>query len=297
MATKSTSKKSDSSAKAADQRQNKNVTPKTQQTTSSNPEKQSQLATILVGLLIIASLTKELKGLTLGIVEDFENAELDPAIKQSLQQAQEVYRELGVKFKKVTLPHAKYALAAYYILVPSELSSNLSRLDGIRYGHSDQSVKTIAEVYRQSRAQGFGPEAKRRIMLGTYALSAGYYDAYYKRAQQVRTLVRQDFDQVFSQVDGLLTPVSPVMPFKIGAKVEDVLAMYLTDILTVPVNLAGLPSLALPAGFSNNLPIGMQLIGPHFSEDQLLNWGHQFQLNTNWHTKLSPLAREVLQNV
>lgn len=239
----------------------------------------------------LTNLDKPLKGLTLGVVEEFLGEGLDPEVKKVVEGAMDVYRSLGVNFKTVHLPHAKYALAAYYILVPSELSSNLSRFDGIRYGYSDQSGAAVLDTYRLSRAGGFGAEAKRRIMLGTYALSAGYYDAYYKRAQKVRTLVKQDFEQVFSEVDGLLAPISPTLPFKVGAKVNDVLAMYLTDILTVPVNLAGVPSLALPAGFANGLPVGMQLIGPNFSEDKLFNWGHQYQQQTDWHAQLSPAAK------
>lgn len=235
-----------------------------------------------------ANLQNSLEGVTLGIVEEFLGEGVDPEIRNATNEAIEVYRSLGVTFKTVHLPHAKYSLAAYYILVPSELSSNLSRFDGIRYGYSDQSGDSVTDTYQRSRAEGFGAEAKRRIMLGTYALSAGYYDAYYKRAQQVRTLVKQDFDNVFTQVDGLIAPVSPTPPFKVGSKSNDILAMYLSDILTVPVNLAGVPSLAIPAGFAKDLPIGMQLIGPNFSEDKLFNWGHQYQLQTDWHLRMSP---------
>ncbi len=237
----------------------------------------------------LANLDQPLKGVTLGIVEEFFGDGIEREVRQVIEEAMDAYRSLGVTFKPVQLPHARYALAAYYILVPSELSSNLSRFDGIRYGFSDQSGQTVQDTYRLSRAEGFGAEAKRRIMLGTYALSAGYYDAYYKRAQQVRTLVKQDFEAVFTQVDGLLAPVAPTLPFKVGARANDVLAMYLTDILTAPVNLAGIPSLAIPAGFAQGLPIGMQLIGPNFSESKLFNWGHQYQQQTNWHHQLSSM--------
>jgi aspartyl-tRNA(Asn)/glutamyl-tRNA(Gln) amidotransferase subunit A len=243
----------------------------------------------------LGGIDKPLDGVTLGLVEEFFGEGLDPSIAAVVAEARQVYERLGVTFKKVHLPNAKYALAAYYILVPSELSSNLSRLDGIRYGYSDPTATSLLEMYELSRAGGFGAEAKRRIMLGTYALSAGYYDAYYKRAQQVRTLVKQDFDVVFTEVDGLLAPVSPTLPFKVGEKVDDVLAMYLTDILTVPMNLAGVPSLALPAGFVGSLPVGMQLIGPHFSEDRLYNWGHKYQMETAWHANRSPLMRKSEQ--
>jgi aspartyl-tRNA(Asn)/glutamyl-tRNA(Gln) amidotransferase subunit A len=168
------------------------------------------------------------------------------------------------------------------------LSSNLSRFDGIRFGHSAE-ADSLLQVYQQSRGQGFGQEAKRRIMLGTYALSAGYYDAYYKRAQQVRTLVKQDFDTVFTQVDALLAPVAPTLPFKVGERVNDPLAMYLTDTLTVPMNLAGVPSLSLPAGFADGLPVGLQIIGSQFSEQRLFQLGHAYQQQTDWHQRLAPM--------
>lgn len=236
-----------------------------------------------------AVLGNSLQGVTIGIVDAFLEG-VDPAIVSALHAAKEKFELLGASFSKVELPFSKYALAAYYILVPSELSSNLARFDGIRYGHSDRSVDSLLEVYEESREQGFGPEAKRRIMLGTYALSAGYYDAYYKRAQQARTLVKADFDNAFKDVDAILAPVSPTMPFKLGERVDDPLAMYLSDILTVPVNLAGVPSLALPCGLHDGLPIGMQLIGPNFSEGKLFNIGHQYQLNTDWHEQDAPIG-------
>lgn len=238
-------------------------------------------------------LTSSLEGLVLGIPEEMYGDGIAPEVRAVIDQSINTLKSMGVVFKDVSLPHTKYSIAVYYILVPSELSSNLSRFDGIRYGHTDDAAESLLEHYELSRASGFGDEAKRRIMLGTYALSSGYYDAYYKRAQQVRTLVKNDFEAVFSEVDGLLAPVSPTLPFKVGAKTDDVLSMYLSDALTVPVNLAGVPSLAVPAGFAQGLPVGMQFIGPAFSEHKLLNWGHMYQQHTAWHTHLSPLAEEV----
>lgn len=232
------------------------------------------------------SLTESVAGIKIGIAEEFFGDGLDTAVATVMDEAKRSLSGLKVEFVPVALPHIKYALAAYYILVPSELSSNLSRFDGIRFGHSVEG-KDLTETYMQSRSEGFGLEAKRRIMLGTYALSAGYYDAYYKRAQRVRTLVKQDFDEVFKKVDVLLAPVSPTLPFKVGERVNDPLAMYLTDTLTVPINLAGVPSLAVPAGFSQGLPVGMQLIGPQLSEERLFQLGHAFQQQTGWHEQLA----------
>jgi aspartyl-tRNA(Asn)/glutamyl-tRNA(Gln) amidotransferase subunit A len=238
-------------------------------------------------------LEAEVAGTRIGIAEEFFGTALDPAVRAAMQAAQKQLEQLGAELVPVSLPHIKYALAAYYILVPSELSSNLARFDGIRFGHSADADSLLA-LYEQSRGEGFGLEAKRRIMLGTYALSAGYYDAYYKRAQQVRTLVKQDFDQAFSQVDVLLAPVSPTLPFKVGERTDDPLAMYLTDILTVPMNLAGVPSLALPAGFAGQLPVGMQIIGPQLSEQRLFQLGHAYQQVTDWHQRLADLDSSLL---
>ncbi len=233
-----------------------------------------------------AHVSKPLAGLKLGLVKSFMSHQgLNPQVAQIVEQAISDYQKLGVTFVEVELPNASAALAAYYILASSEISSNLARLDGIRYGHSAEQAQDLLELYQKSRAEGFGAEAKRRIMLGTYALSSGYYDAYYTKAQKVRTLVKQDFDQVFSQVDGLLAPVAADLPFKLGQKKDDPLAMYLSDIMTVPMNLAGVPALSLPAGFSQSLPVGIQIIGPQFSEEKLFNWGYQYQQITDWHAR------------
>jgi aspartyl-tRNA(Asn)/glutamyl-tRNA(Gln) amidotransferase subunit A len=224
-----------------------------------------------------------------GIAEEFFDDSLDASVQAAMDEAKAQLTALGTTLVPVKLEHIKYALAAYYILVPSELSSNLSRFDGIRFGFSADE-RSLLELYEQSRGQGFGHEAKRRIMLGTYALSSGYYDAYYKRAQQIRTLIVEDFRQAFSSVDVLLAPVSPTLPFKVGERTDDVLAMYMTDVLTVPMYMAGVPSLALPAGFFGGLPIGMQLVGPQFSESRLFQLGHAYQKVTAWHQQLAEVA-------
>lgn len=225
--------------------------------------------------------SSSIKNMTIGIPQEYFAEGLDEEVKNSLQQAISKLKELGVQTKNVSLPHTKYAIATYYIIATSETSSNLARYDGIRYGHSEQSAKTLLETYCKSRATGFGAEAKRRIMLGTYALSAGYYEAYYKKAMQVRTLIKQDFEKVFKEVDILITPTSPVPPFKLGAKTHDPLAMYLMDIYTVTANLAGIPCLNINVGYTTKekLPIGMQIFGPQFSEEKLLNVGNTYQQN------------------
>jgi aspartyl-tRNA(Asn)/glutamyl-tRNA(Gln) amidotransferase subunit A len=235
-------------------------------------------------------LNQPIQGIKIGIAQEYFGDGIDARIKASVEAARAVFERLGATFVPVKLPHTKYALAAYYIIAPSEISANLSRYDGIRYGYSHQAGQSLLDVYEQSRADGFGAEAKRRIMLGTYALSSGYYDAYYKRAQQVRTLVRHDFSSAFAQVDALLAPVSPTLPFALGEKTENPLAMYLADALTVPVNLAGLPALALPCGFAENLPIGMQLIGPDLSESRLFSLGHHYQRETDWHQRIAEVG-------
>lgn len=213
-------------------------------------------------------LHKGMKGVKVGIPREYLIEGIDQGVEARVQEAARVFRQLGAEVVEVSLPHTKYANAAYYIIQPSETSSNLARYDGVRYGFSrDQ----------------FGDEAKRRIMLGTYTLSAGYYEAYYLKAMKVRTLIRKDFEQVFKRVDCLLAPVSPTPPFKLGEKVDDPLKMYLSDIFTVTINLAGLPALAVPAGFVDGLPVGVQIIGPQFSEDLLLRVGFAFEEETKYH--------------
>ncbi|MBI4302679.1 MAG: Asp-tRNA(Asn)/Glu-tRNA(Gln) amidotransferase subunit GatA, partial [Chloroflexi bacterium] len=189
--------------------------------------------------------------------------------------------------REVSLPHTPYALAVYYIIAPSEASANLARYDGVKYGFSYREAESMWEAMEKTRQYGFGPEVKRRIMLGTYALSAGYYDAYYLKAQKVRTLIKRELDEAFQKYDALITPTSPTPPFKIGEKVEDPLQMYLSDIYTIPVNIAGIPGLALPAGFVDSLPVGMQILGKPFSEETLLRVGYAYDQATEWH-KMRP---------
>ncbi|MFC1912373.1 amidase family protein, partial [Chloroflexota bacterium] len=195
------------------------------------------------------------------------------------------FKELGAEVEHgVSLPHTPYALAAYYLIAPSEASANLARYDGVKYGFSYQG-NTMWEEMEKTRQYGFGAEVKRRIMLGTYALSAGYYDAYYLKAQKVRTLIRREFDRAFEKYDALITPTSPTVPFKIGEKADDPLQMYLADVFTVPVNIAGLPAISIPAGFADGLPIGMQIIGKPFSEETLLKIAYAYEQATDWHKR------------
>jgi len=221
----------------------------------------------------------------LGIPKEYFGAGLDPAVAAAVEQAIAFYRAQGCTIKEVSLPHTQYCLDTYYIIATAEASSNLARYDGIRYGHRAKGAKDGVDLYAQSRAEGFGPEVKRRIILGTYVLSSGYYDAYYLRAQKVRTLIRQDFLKAYHEVDALLTPTSPMPAFKLGEK-SDPLALYLCDIYTIGVNLAGLPALSLPCGFTPaGLPIGLQLIGQPFREADLLAMAHTYEQAHDWHTK------------
>ncbi len=234
----------------------------------------------------LSFLDKGVKSLKIGIPKEYFGQGLDPQIKKSIKVAINKFIELGAKIVNVSLPYTKYAIPAYYLSGISEVSANLARYDGIRFGYSSKDANTIEEVYLKSRGQGFGPEVKRRIMLGTFALSAGYYDAYYKKAQQVRQLIKQDFDKAFEKTDLLLAPVSPFLPFAIGEKAADPLQMWLADVYTVTINPAGIPALALPCGFSeNNLPIGLQLIGPQLSEPLLFQAGQAYQQATEWHKR------------
>lgn len=238
-------------------------------------------------------LDKNIKGLKIGVPKEFFGAGLDPEVDKIVQAAIKQLEDFGAEIIDVSLPLIKYALAVYYIIMPAEVSSNLAKFDGIRFGYSAikhqetrNNNQNLSDVYIKSRSEGFGAEAKRRIMLGSYVLSAGYYDAYYKKALKVRNLIKKDFEKVFEQVDVLATPVSPVPAFQFGEKTADPLSMYLADIMTVPVNPAGLPAMSLPAGFtSKNLPVGLQLIGPMWGEQKILNAGFAFQSATDWHTK------------
>lgn len=232
----------------------------------------------------LKGIEKGIKEVKVGVPKEYFVEGLDEEIKDAVKKAIKKIEDLGAKVVSVSLPHTKYATASYYLSGISEVSANLARYDGIRFGYSNPTAKTIAEVYNKSRAVGFGPEVKRRIMLGTYSLSAGYYDAYYKKAQQVRRLIKEDFKKVFNKVDVLVAPVSPILPFEIGEKIADPLQMWLADVLTVTINPAGVPALALPCGFSKEgLPIGMQIIGPQFSEELLFRVGYAYEQATEWH--------------
>ena len=236
------------------------------------------------------ALNPTIKGLKIGIPEEYFVEGMDPEVTHAVKTAIETYKKLGAHCEPVSLPHTEYAVATYYIIAPAEASSNLSRYDGVRYGYRNQQSKDLIETYKKTRTEGFGNEVKRRIMLGTYVLSAGYYDAYYLKAQKVRTLIRKDFEKAFKTFDVLITPCSPTPAFKIGEKTSDPLQMYLSDIFTINVNLAGLPGMVLPCGLSSKgLPIGLQIIGPHFGEEKLLQAGFAFEQATDWHTKRPPL--------
>ncbi|ORJ58554.1 Asp-tRNA(Asn)/Glu-tRNA(Gln) amidotransferase subunit GatA [Geothermobacter hydrogeniphilus] len=237
-----------------------------------------------------AALGEDVRGLKIGLPKEYFIDGLDADVKQAVETAVAVYRDLGAEIVEVSLPHTDYAVACYYLVATAEASSNLARYDGVRYGRRVDNGSGLIDMYCRSRAEGFGDEVKRRIMLGTYALSSGYYDAYYLRAQKVRTLIRDDFNKAFDQVDLLLTPVSPTPAFKLGEKVNDPLQMYLSDIFTIPVNLAGTCAMSVPCGFSGqNLPIGLQLIGRPFGEETLLRAGHAYQQATEWHLKTAEI--------
>ncbi len=238
----------------------------------------------------VAKLGKDLKGLRIGLPKEYFISGMDKEIEKAVRDAVKVLEGLGATVKQISLPHTEYCLAVYYILAPSEASSNLSRFDGVRYGFSAPGTTNLLESYEKSRGGGFGPEVKRRIMLGTYALSSGYYDAYYAKAQKVRTLIKRDFDNAFKEVDVIATPTSPSPAFKPGEKVSDPLQMYLSDIFTISCNLAGLPGLSLPCGFtSKKLPIGLQLLGKPFDEETMLAAAHQYEQKTSWNQEAPKL--------
>ena len=226
-----------------------------------------------------AKLDLSIKGLKVGVPKEFFGTGLLAEVEQSIKAAIERLKNLGCDIQEISLPNFEYALAAYYIAVPSEISANLSRFDGIRYGHSSGKAQNLLETYVQSRSEGFGVEPKRRIMLGAYALSSGYYDAYYLKAQKVRALIKKDFDQAFKKVDIIVGPTAPNTAFKLGEKVSDPLALYLEDIYTVPVNLAGLPAISVPCGLGSEskMPVGLHIIGKSFDEETLLRVAHQFE--------------------
>jgi len=226
----------------------------------------------------VAELDKPVRGLKLGVAKEYFGEGLDAEVRQAVESAIDKLKGLGCEIVPVSLPHTAYAIPAYYLIATAEASSNLERYDGVRYSHRSQGAKTLAEMYRRSRDEGFGTEVKRRIMLGTYALSAGYYDAYYLKAQKVRTLLARDFGEAFRQVDAIVTPTSPTAAFKLGEKSADPLAMYLADIYTVTANLAGIPGISIPCGETKEkLPIGLQILGKHFDENTVLRVAHAFE--------------------
>ncbi|ALG69164.1 Asp-tRNA(Asn)/Glu-tRNA(Gln) amidotransferase subunit GatA [Beggiatoa leptomitoformis] len=231
-------------------------------------------------------LQDSLKGLRIGLPQQYFGDGLNADVAQQLETAIAVLKQLGATVKTVDLPNSHLSVPAYYIIAPAECSSNLSRFDGVRFGYRCENAVDLMDLYKRSRGEGFGAEVKRRIMIGTYALSAGYYDAYYLKAQQIRRLISNDFKQAFQEVDVLLSPTSPTPAFNIGEKVDDPVTMYLSDIYTIAINLAGIPALSIPAGFVQNRPIGLQLIGNYFSESRLLNIAHQYQQQTNWHQQI-----------
>ena len=228
-------------------------------------------------------LDNSLQGLRIGLPKEFFGEGLDPDIHQAIQAAIGEIEKLGATVKAISLPHMHLSGPAYYVVAPAECSSNLARLDGVRYGYRAENPKDLKDLYMRSRGEGFGAEVKRRILIGTYALSAGYYDAYYLKAQKIRRLISDDFKKAFEEVDVIMGPTSPSVAFQFGEKSQDPIAMYLSDIYTIAVNLAGLPGMSVPVGFSKGLPIGMQLIGNYFSEHRLLHVAHRYQGVTDWH--------------
>ncbi|HEU65187.1 MAG TPA: Asp-tRNA(Asn)/Glu-tRNA(Gln) amidotransferase subunit GatA [Chloroflexi bacterium] len=231
-------------------------------------------------------LIPDIKGLKIGIPGEYFVEGMQAEVRATMEAAIDKLRELGAKIDwEASLPHTKYALAAFYIIAPSEASANLARYDGVKYGFSATNSSNVIETTEKTRQFGFGPEVKRRIMLGTYALSAGYYDAYYLKAQKVRTLIKQEFDQAFEKYDALVTPTSPTVPFKLGEKLDDPMQMYLSDICTLPINIAGIPAISIPAGFADNLPIGMQIMGKPFNEETLLRIAFAYEQATDWHKR------------
>jgi aspartyl-tRNA(Asn)/glutamyl-tRNA(Gln) amidotransferase subunit A len=226
----------------------------------------------------IAQLEKPVAGLKLGVAKEYFGEGLDSEVRQSVEAAIQKLAKLGCEIVPVSLPHTEYAIPTYYIVATAEASSNLARFDGVRYGHRASDARTLSEMYRRTRDQGFGAEVKRRIMLGTYALSAGYYDAYYLKAQKVRTLLVRDFEEAFKKVDAIVTPTSPTAAFKLGEKTSDPLAMYLADIFTVTADLVGIPGISIPCGETKEkLPIGLQILGKHFDESTILRVAHAYE--------------------
>lgn len=233
----------------------------------------------------LSFLGKDIKGMKIGIPKEYFQEGLHPEVGEAIKNAVKKFESLGASVQEVSLPHTHYAVNVYYIVAPSEASSNLARFDGVRFGHRDTSAGTLLEMYENTRGNGFGAEAKRRIILGTFSLSSGYYDAYYLRAMKVRTKIKHDFDEAFKKVDAIMAPTAPETAFKLGEKIKDPLEMYLSDIYTISVNLAGIPAISIPCGFANGLPIGLQLMGKPFDEGNLFRLARAFEQNTDYHLR------------
>jgi aspartyl-tRNA(Asn)/glutamyl-tRNA(Gln) amidotransferase subunit A len=236
----------------------------------------------------VAGLSKNLSGLKIGVPKEYFSAGLDPEIASAIEASLDEYRKMGAEIKSISLPHTHLAVPCYYIIAPAEASTNLARFDGVRYGYRCENPKDLDDLYTRTRAEGFGEEVKRRILIGTYALSSGFYDDYYRKAQQIRRLIKQDFDEAFKSVDIIAGPTTPNPAFALGEKVSDPVTMYLEDIYTIAVNLAGLPAISLPAGFTKGKPVGLQLIGRDFDETTLLAAAHQYQQRSDWHQQAAP---------
>lgn len=235
-----------------------------------------------------ATINDSIEGLRIGIPKEYFNPGLNPQIAAAIEIAIKEYEKLGAHIQSISLPNSNLSVPVYYVVAPAECSSNLARYDGVRYGYRCADPHDLEDLYKRSRGEGFGAEVKRRIMIGTYVLSAGYYDAYYLKAQKIRHLISEDFRKAFAEVDIILGPTSPTPAFKIGAKMHDPVSMYLSDIYTIATNLAGLPGLSIPVGFVDNLPVGLQLIGNYFDESRLLNAAHKYQQVSDWHLKTPP---------
>jgi aspartyl-tRNA(Asn)/glutamyl-tRNA(Gln) amidotransferase subunit A len=234
----------------------------------------------------VAALNRPVKGLRIGLLKEFFEKGLEPEVEKRIREALEVYRKLGAELHEVSLPSLPLSVPTYYVVAPAECSSNLARYDGVRFGYRAENPKDLLDLYRRSRGEGFGAEVKRRIMTGTYVLSAGYYDAYYLQAQKVRQLINRDFERAFGEVDVLMGPTAPTPAFPLGAKTSDPITMYLNDIYTIGANLAGLPAVSIPCGFVGKLPVGLQVVGPHFGEEKILGAAHAYQKETDWHRRL-----------
>jgi len=234
----------------------------------------------------VGQLEQPLAGLKVGLLKEFFDKGLDAENERRVREALALYEKLGARLTEVSLPYLPLSVPVYYVVAPAECSSNLARYDGVRFGHRCENPRDLQDLYRRSRGEGFGAEVKRRVMTGTYVLSAGYYDAYYLKAQRVRALINQDFIRAFKDVDVLIGPTTPTPAFEIGAKTSDPITMYLNDIYTIGANLAGLPAISVPCGFVRDLPVGLQIVGPHFSEARVLAVAHAFQRESDWHTRI-----------